>query len=127
MMRLTSRAQTRRTDGFTLIECLIALSIASITLGVAAVSLMTCLKAESRADERRHAVTKSATIHTALVLGTDITNALRQAGEGWTASLALRELDKVHGDVAWETWLIQPPESSALPITLVLQKAAEAP
>ena len=126
MKQPISPAPTRR-SAFTLIEVLVALGIAVITLTVATTTVITVLNADRRADARRSTCLARESLSTSLVVtGTSTGLSWRQQGR-WTVDEAPVDPKKAPTPVPWSIWTLRSDQDPTAATALARRTEAAAP
>ncbi len=104
-------------DGFTFVEVLIALLVATILVSVACSSLITSLKAEQVSDWQRDASFLVNHLATEARLSIESTGVLMRAETDWEITSDEIETGSGPDAMAWRVWIVYPRERPSLTVT----------
>jgi prepilin-type N-terminal cleavage/methylation domain-containing protein len=104
-------------SGFTFVEVLIALLVATILVSVACSSLITALKAEQISDWQRDASFLVNQLATETRLGLESTGVVAQASFDWEINSEDIETGSGPDAIAWRVWILYPRQRPSLTVT----------
>ena len=104
-------------SGFTFVEVLIALLIATLLISVACSSLITSLKAEQISDWQRDASFLMSRLTTEARLGLEPTGTVVQASADWEINSDNINTGEETNTITWRVWILYPRERPSMTVT----------